>query len=618
MAPHLRHNEKKPIRDLGARSLVAKKGKFVSFYLVLTLRTTCKLHDVPGFRMIPLLITCLVIPLAAGVARRPPNIIFILADDVGWADTSLVGSHQIPTPNIDALAANGVLLDQYYTLPLCTPSRAALMTGFYPTRLGLQHHVLIPGEKGGLPLGIATMAERLRGLGYRTHALGKWNLGYSRAEYTPIRRGFQTFFGSYNVARNYFSPLLNFEGKCGLDLWDNDKPVLSTAGLYDTHMLTDRAIDIISRHDTDEPMFMYLSPLAAHAETEERPTAAPKRNVAKFPHIRDRRRRLLAGTMDALDESVGRIIHALYKRGMLSNSVVVFTSDNGAIPRGIYSNAGSNWPLRGVKGTLWEGGIRVPALVWSPLLRPELVQQPMHVVDWLPTLYSAAGGCVSDLGAIDGVDLWPALTAPGHTSAKYWPRKEFLVNVDLQSGISAYRDGPYKLVAITEPAGLTSRTPFRKPDQQGHVPIPGGTPRLSAEESDAVDVYLDSLMRSSLTWRTLRNFYWGYVRYHFQWRQHARVWCGSANASSVSGLRQLRQGYYLFNLSTDPCELHSLASQLPEVVARLARKLEWYAVTSVPAKKHVLDPRGLPRSNDCLWARWEDEEQSADRTCACA
>ncbi|XP_077547832.1 arylsulfatase B-like [Haemaphysalis longicornis] len=378
----------------------------------------------------------------------------------GWADTSLVGSSQIPTPNLDALAANGRLLSQYYTLPQCTPSRSALMTGLYPIRLGLQFNVYAPSEQGGLNLSVPTLAERLKSLGYQTHALGKWHLGYSSIVYTPRRRGFDTFFGSYNEATNYFNPLYSFYNHCGVDLWDNEDPVRDTDGAYSTHLLAGRAIDIISNHDSSKPLFMYLSTIAAHGQTHQLPTEAPERNLAKFPYIGNRKRTLLAGTVDVVDESIGRVVKALYDRGMLSNSLIVFTSDNGGHPSGIFSNGGSNWPLRGAKATLWEGAIRVPAVVWSPLLprnKDQGVVQPQlaHVVDWLPTLYSAAGeyserpvngtgGRVSDLGSIDGVNLWPALSTPYSSSeGPMWPRREFLVNANSVNGISGYRDGDY-------------------------------------------------------------------------------------------------------------------------------------------------------------------------------
>ncbi|XP_077546862.1 arylsulfatase B-like [Haemaphysalis longicornis] len=548
----------------------------------------------------------------------PPHIIFVLCDDVGWADTSLVGSSQIPTPNLDALAANGRLLSQYYTLPLCTPSRSALMTGQYPIRLGLQDSVFLSSEKGGLNTSVATIAERLKSLGYKTHALGKWHLGYSSIAYTPRRRGFDTFYGSYGEASNYFNPFLNFFNHCGVDFWDNEDAVTNTGGAYSTHLLARRAVDVICHHDTRKPLFLYLSTAAAHGQTVELTTDAPKRNLAKFPYIGDRNRTLLAGTVDALDESIGRVVKALSDRGMLSNSVIVFTSDNGGIPWGIFSNTGSNWPLRGTKGTLWEGGIRVPALIWSPHLprnRDVVLPQLAHVVDWLPTLYSAAGGRVADLGNIDGLNLWPALSTPEGSSGTPWPRREFLVNADSVTGLSAYRDGDYKLVAINGSFRNGSRYPFDGADIQVHIPTPGGT--LLGAGANASSNRLDSLMTSSLTWEVLKKLSGGQLTAPSGWRQRAAVKCRPDTSSSVPGLAQLREGYYLFDLARDPCELNNLAQEQPSVIAEMSKKLEIYLAAAQPAKLHRPDTRGYPEYNDCLWARWEDRAQTTNRTCPC-
>ncbi|XP_049516581.1 arylsulfatase J-like isoform X1 [Dermacentor silvarum] len=552
-------------------------------------------------------------------AKTPPHIVFILADDVGWADTSLFGSCQIPTPNLDALAAHGILLNQYYTLQTCSPSRSSLMTGIYAIRMGLQHDVLLPGEQGGLNLTVPTLAEQLKKLGYQTHALGKWHLGSSSIQYTPTRRGFDTFFGHLNMQKFYFSQILTFAKQCGFDFWDNEKLVSDAGGAYDTHLIVDRAVDIISHHDTNKPMFMYLSTLAAHGQTNDLTTDAPEENLAKFPYIGDRNRTLLAGTLDALDESVGRVVDALHGRGMLSNTLLVFTSDNGGIPWGVCSNTGSNWPLRGTKGTLWEGGVRVPALVWSPLLKPGsriIVPRLVHVVDWMPTLYSAAGGDISDLGAIDGLNLWPALSAAKSSEAESWPRRELLVNSDRDSGLSAYRDGDYKLIVIEKPEGSQKVNPFKDPGLQQHVPIPGNTQPWCRNANTAA-AYLDSRMTSSLSWNTLQKLRGddGLFIAPEGWRQHAAVQCDLVNGS-VSRIG-LYEGTYLFDLSRDPCEVTNLATQLPSVVAKLSEKLKVYAAVAVRPKEHEIDPRGRPGVNNCTWGPWEEMKQTSYHECEC-
>ncbi|XP_075552801.1 arylsulfatase B-like [Dermacentor variabilis] len=570
-----------------------------------------------SFSMI-LIFLVLLTPSAVLAIKKPPHVVLIVADDVGWADTSLVGGHQVPTPNLDALAAHGLLLTQHYSLHTCTPSRAAILTGLYPIRMGLQHDVLIPAQEGGINPNIPTLAERLRSLGYKTHALGKWHVGYSSAELTPTRRGFDTFYGYYNTAKYYFTQRLNFYNICGRDFWDNEDPVKDADGVYDLDLVTNRAVDILDKHDTRKPLFLYMASLAAHAQTDTLTADAPERNLAKFPYIGDHNRTRFAGAVDALDESVGRIVEALNRRRMLANSVIVFTSDNGGMPWGTFSNTGSNWPLRGVKGTLWEGSIRVPALVWSPLLEPGsrvVMPRLVHLVDWLPTLYSAAGGRVRDLGTIDGLDLWPALSKAKSESAAIWPRKEFLINTDSTSGLAAYRDDNYKLVVITNRTSQTPN-PFGEDALQQHVPTPGGMPEF--ENEDAAVEHLDRLMKSSLAWKTLTKLLGrgGGLIVPSGWRQEATVRC-SREDRSLPGVELHGEGQYLFDIERDPCELNNLASWKPLVVDRLSRKLKPYTEAAVSPLKMKVDPTGLPYVNDCLWAPWKDVAQTANRSCPC-
>ncbi|XP_070395231.1 arylsulfatase B-like isoform X2 [Dermacentor albipictus] len=324
------------------------------------------------------------------------------------------------------------------------------------------------------------------------------------------------------------------------------------------------------------------------------------------------------GAVDALDESVGRIVEALHRRCMLGNSFIVFTSDNGDMPWGTFSNTGSNWPLRGVKGTLWEGGVRVPALVWSPLLEPGsrvVMSRPVHLIDWLPTLYSAAGGRVRDLGTIDGLDLWPALSKAKSESAAIWPRKEFLINTDSTAGLAAYRDGNYKLVVITNRTSQTPN-PFGADELQQHVPTPGGMPGF--ENEDAAVEHLDRLMKSSQAWKTLTKLLGrgGGLKVPSDWREKATVRC-SREDPHLPGVELHGEGQYLFDIERDPCELNNLASRRPLVVDRLSSKLKPYTEAALPPLKMKVDPTGLPYVNDCVWAPWKDVAQTANRSCPC-
>ncbi|KAK8772383.1 hypothetical protein V5799_024373 [Amblyomma americanum] len=304
---------------------------------------------------------------------------------------------------------------------------------------------------------------------------------------------------------------------------------------------------------------------------------------------------------------------------MLANTVLVFTSDNGGGPWGHYANTGSNWPLRGAKGKIWEGGVRVPALVWSPLLRSlrgSLVTRMAHAVDWLPTLYSAAGGHANDLGTLDGLDLWPWLREAGRGKGASWPRKEFLVNVDADYGQSAYREGDYKLVSIAEPSAEAMSDFYIDASFNRRIPTPGNSPQCGTA---ATVKYLNALMMSSLTWKKLQRLYsysGALRRVHSRWRQRALVHCNPWNLTAL-GPERLRDGYYLFDLAQDPCELSDLSSRLQPVVARIARKLRAYEAAAQPPKRHMADPRGMPEVNNCVWARFQDVEQTASRRCPC-
>ncbi|KAH7973120.1 hypothetical protein HPB52_021767 [Rhipicephalus sanguineus] len=187
---------------------------------------------------------------------RPPHIIFLLADDLGWNDVSFHGSRQIPTPNIDALAANGVVLQRHYSTAMCTPSRAAFMTSRYPPRVDLKYMALAHASKVALPLRFEVLPQWLKRLGYSTHMIGKWHLGFDSFEYTPTGRGFDTFFGYYNGDEFYYNHTSVQEGHCGLDFWHNignrTQVITDLNGTYSTHAYTDEAKRIIASHNNEE------------------------------------------------------------------------------------------------------------------------------------------------------------------------------------------------------------------------------------------------------------------------------------------------------------------------------------------------------------------------------
>lgn len=282
--------------------------------------------------------------------KQKPHIIIILADDLGWNDVSFHGSDQIPTPNIDALAYNGIILNNHYVPALCTPSRSALMTGKNPIHLGMQHSVLFPTEPRGLPLSEKLLPEYLREIGYKTHAVGKWHLGYFKKEYTPTYRGFDSHFGYWNGLQDYYTHITQepdpaFSEFKGFDMRRNLTVAWDTVGKYSTDLFTNEAIRLINEHDTDRPMFLYLAHLAVHKGNEEQLFRAPDEEIAKFSYILDPERRIQAAVVSKLDQSVGDVMDALRNRGMLENSIVLFMSDNGAPSQGILNNKGSNYQV---------------------------------------------------------------------------------------------------------------------------------------------------------------------------------------------------------------------------------------------------------------------------------
>ncbi|CAM1305413.1 Uncharacterised protein g4037 [Pycnogonum litorale] len=355
------------------------------------------------------------------VISLPPNIIFIIADDLGWNDVSW-HNDDILTPNLQALVDEGVTLERYYVQPSCTPSRSAFLTGRYPYHVGTQHGVFHPLENISIPLSFTLLPELLKEVAdYETHLVGKWHLGYCNWKMTPTHRGFDSFYGFYNGAIDYYT----HEQICywnhrepkdcrGLDFRDNERIV--TDETYTTELFRKRAIDIIQNHPNDRPLFLELSFQAVHA-----PLQVPERYLKGYEKVADDSRKVYSGMVTALDEAVGKVVETLKVTGLYSNSIIVFTTDNGAH----ISHGGSNWPLRGMKGTLWEGGTKGVAFVHSPLIGTvkRVNTDLMHAVDWLPTFLEIAGirGAPSDL---DGISQWKTIK-----DRKGSERKEFVYNI---------------------------------------------------------------------------------------------------------------------------------------------------------------------------------------------
>jgi arylsulfatase A-like enzyme len=345
-------------------------------------------------------------PLAAAEppARRP-NVVLILADDLGSADLGVQGCADIPTPHLDALARSGVRCTSgYVSHPFCSPTRAGLMTGRYQQRFGHENNpAYLPDDPAvGLPTDQVTMADVLARAGYATGWVGKWHLG-AEPRFRPSRRGFREGFGFLGGGHDYFQETGDLRPpEYRIALLRDDMP-LEAEPDYLTDAFTREAVAFIERHRAD-PFFLYLAYNAVHT-----PLQAPSAYLDRVKGITDAKRRPYAAMLLALDDGVGRVLEALKRHGLERDTLVVFLSDNGGPPT---ANGSSNAPLRGAKGALYEGGIRVPFFVRWPARLPAgaTYDQPVIALDLWPTFAAAAGATVPDGVTLDGVDLLPYLS----------------------------------------------------------------------------------------------------------------------------------------------------------------------------------------------------------------
>ena len=409
----------------------------------------------------------------ATAADRQPNVIVLFADDLGYGELSCQGNREIPTPHIDSIANNGVRFTSGYVAgPNCSPSRAGLLTGRIPTRFGYEFNptgALNEQSGFGLPQGEITIAEALHDGGYTTGLIGKWHQG-GTAKYHPFRHGFNEFFG-FTHEGHYFVPppyegvttLLrrktlpggiqgaqaekHWIGKKGLlyHTWASDEPdydannpiVRGGQPVEETEYLTDaltrEAVDFIDRHD-DKPFFLYLAYNAVHS-----PLQGADTYMEKFAHIEDIHRRIFAAMLANMDDSVGSVMGQLRKSGLEENTIVFFLSDNGGPTKELTS---SNLPLRGTKGQMYEGAIRVPFMMqWKgEIPSGQVYEKPVTSFDIFATAAANSAG-VTAPRQVEGVDLIPYLTGKNNGvphETLFWR----------QGGKTALRHGDWKLVRM--------------------------------------------------------------------------------------------------------------------------------------------------------------------------
>lgn len=386
----------------------------------------------------------LVAPAASAQAATPkatarPNILHIVADDLGWKDVGFNGAADIKTPNIDRLAATGARLTSFYVQPMCTPTRAALMTGRYPFRYGLQTAV-IPSVSGyGLDTGEYLMPQCLKDAGYRTAIIGKWHLGHADKKYWPRQRGFDYQYGAMIGELDYFT-----HDEHGVLDWFRDNEPVREEG-YTTTLLGKDAAKYIENHDASSPFYMYLTFNAPHT-----PYQAPQEYIDRFKSIEDPTRRTYAAMVACLDDEVGRVVKALDDKGLRDNTLILFHSDNGGTHNAMFAGVMAdmskikipcdNGPYRDGKGSLFEGGTRVCAFAnWPGRIKAQEVSGLIHAVDVFTTFAALAGAPTDKSKPLDGLNVWDAI-ASGTAS----PRSEIVYNVEPFR--AAVRQGDWKLI----------------------------------------------------------------------------------------------------------------------------------------------------------------------------
>lgn len=375
----------------------------------------------------------------AQAAPAKPHILHIVADDLGWKDVGFNGCTDIQTPNLDKLAAEGAKFSQFYVQSMCTQTRAALMTGRYPFRYGLQTAVIPSVSAYGLDLEEKLMPEVLKAAGYETALIGKWHLGHADKKWWPRQRGFDYHYGAMIGELDYFT-----HSEHGVLDWYRENEPVKEEG-YTTTLLGKDAAKRIEAHDPAKPLYLYLAFNAPHT-----PYQAPQEYLDRYASIEEPTRRTYAAMVSCLDDEIGRVVAALEKSGMRENTLIVFHSDNGGTNNPMFAGVMAdvskvkipcdNGPYRDGKASLFEGGTRVCAFAnWPGHIQPGQIDGLVHGVDLFATFAGLAGASTEGCKPLDGVDVWDTLAKNAPS-----PRGEIVYNVEPFRG--AVRQGDWKLI----------------------------------------------------------------------------------------------------------------------------------------------------------------------------
>merc|ERR1711936_1144106 len=509
--------------------------------------------------------------LLAAPCAGLPNIVFILVDGLGWNDVPW-HNPEVLMPNLDLMAKSGLILEQQYSQPTCSPSRTALLTGYYPYRTGYQFIPPNNNEPVGVPTNFKLLPEHLAKFGYTSHALGKWHLGYCSTEYLPNNRGFESFYGLWNSGglhrlHEAAGDAHNVAGTVGYDFHLNEKLALGALGTFTEDLFVDRVYDILaekagmseeidSRHTDDKiavknynetnPLFLYLAYQNVHV-----PLEVKSKYEALYPNEQDSLRKTYLGMASAVDDSVGRIVNHMKRfvytrdgveRNLFEDTVFIFSSDNGGMSKGLGYGGASNFPLRGRKGDTWEGGCRVPSFITN-INQTGVHSEMFHFTDWLPTIYTGlVGGDLAGLGDIDGVN---------------------------QMGVLQKTEEPLRSEIVYDIANFqhTNYTYWSTPDWPGDFIVSGSFGAAIRVEDYKLIVGCNTVIGCA--------------------RNYNSTWEGNTDNNRT----------LLFDLSTDPEEAVDLAEALPEVVADLRARLDAHLERAVKPIHVPDDPAGLPNNH---------------------
>ncbi|XP_077980220.1 arylsulfatase B-like [Glandiceps talaboti] len=466
----------------------------------------------------------------------------------GWSDVSW-NYPAMHTPNMEGLAREGVILNQTYVQQACSPTRAALLTGYYAFRAGLGRATIYPQQPAYLWRNLTTLGEALKPLGYSTHILGKWHLGSCRWDVTPTYRGYDSFFGTHEWYTNYLTHMTNFGeanatrfnyGPPYPSLYDNTGVVLNQEGKHVSELLTERAVNIISSHNPATPLYLHHGSIIAHG-----PWDAPQRFEDLYSNINDSSIRTQRAMISLLDECIGNITKALKAKGMWENTIFLYLSDHGT-----FASLGRNWPLRAGIGTAFEGAIRSPAFISGKLLEKTgyVNNEVIHVTDFFPTFLSLAGGKPDP--KLDGMNIWDTLSKGSPT-----PRTETLQHLDVHPDSYHYvmRIGDYKLMEGQWNIGYRMpKLPFPTNRQDDWYPP------IDLQDPDIPDVPGNPFPYNTT---------------------------------------------FLFNIADDPRETTDLSGSMPEKVEELRQAAQKYIETAPPTFFPELDfESGNPKNRGGIWS----------------